>query len=75
MTIQVKNKNLTKSLFQKSIFSRSNPREIPVFFEKLWDICEIFQKNLKNGLTNVKNGYILRTWSAKQGDDRTKVAG
>ena len=30
------------------------------------------KKKGKNGLTNAKIGYILRTWSANQGDDRTK---
>ncbi len=36
--------NLTKSLFQKSFFSRSNRTKISVFFTKLWDNCGKNQK-------------------------------
>ena len=49
MRIQVKNKNLTKSLFQKSNFSRSNSKEIPVFWkimEYLWNFSKKFKKRL-----------------------------
>ena len=45
MTILVKNKNLTKSLFQKSIFSRSNTEKIPVFRKNMGYLCYFFVKN------------------------------
>ena len=44
MTIQVKNKNLTKSLFKKSNFSRSNSRGIPVFWKIMGYLCKKISK-------------------------------
>ena len=66
MTILLKNKNLTKSLFQNQISPAQIWRKY-LFFEKLWDICDVFagKRFFQYVTARVKCYPTVTTWINK----------